>query len=59
MVVGADYEVEGYYRVCDGNCGLLDPPEPICTTELDLRDDQGYLVEIGGDSGCVVTEGNL
>jgi hypothetical protein len=50
------YEVEGYYRVCDGNCGFLDPPEPICSTEVDLRADQGYLVEIGVASGCVVTE---
>ncbi len=50
------YEVEGYYRVCDGNCGLLDPPEHICTTGVEIRGDSDYLIEIGVDSGCVVTE---
>jgi hypothetical protein len=30
------YTVTGYYRNCDGNCGLLDPPEDLCTTTLDL-----------------------
>jgi hypothetical protein len=51
-----DYQVDGYYRVCDGNCGYLDPPEPLCSTQVSLVADKTYLVEIGVISGCKVTE---
>jgi hypothetical protein len=51
-----NYEVEGYFRGCDGHCGALDPPQHVCTTQVSLADGMAYLVEIGIRSGCTVTE---
>jgi hypothetical protein len=58
-VPAGDYELSGYYRTCAGNCGFLDPPEPICSTQVDLAADRQYLVAISVVDGCMVEEGSI
>lgn len=37
------YRLEAYYRACDGNCGLLDPPHQLCATDAALQARTAYL----------------
>jgi hypothetical protein len=40
------YALEGYYRSCDGWCGLLDPPGPLCSVSALLERGQSYELVI-------------
>jgi hypothetical protein len=52
-----EYELSGYYRTCSGNCGYVDPPEPICSTQVELAADRRYLIAISVIEGCIVEDG--
>jgi hypothetical protein len=50
-----DYELDGYYRNCDGWCGLLDPPGPVCSVSAQLDGDRAYDLTITvRDRSCVL-----
>jgi hypothetical protein len=40
------YTVTGYYRACDGNCGMLDPSGELCTTPLEVRPGESPTVVV-------------
>ena len=46
-----------YYRNCDGNCGLLDPPEDFCSIEADIEPGGTYdfTVAAQGPAGAACT----
>jgi len=50
-----DYEFVAYYRSCDGNCGLLDPPKEFCSTTQTLEPDRQYWLTVQVKAGkCVL-----
>ena len=50
-----EYELESYYRNCDGWCGLLDPPGSVCSVAAELNAGQAYDLTITlRDRSCVL-----
>ena len=43
---GEDYVLRAYYRPCDGNCGLLDPPMEFCDIDVTLVAGGQYDVRV-------------
>jgi hypothetical protein len=55
MLPPGTYELEGYYRSCDGWCGRLDPPGALCSVSAILEEGQSYELVINvGERSCVV-----
>jgi hypothetical protein len=53
-----DYELEAYYRSCDGWCGMLDPTAPVCSASATLARGTPYeLVVSLRDSTCGLSGG--
>ena len=46
------YLLKAYYRTCDGNCALLDPPHAFCSTDAFLAMHTRYelIVDIKGNT---------
>ena len=45
-IPAGDYVLVAYYRPCDRNCGLLDPPKDFCTVEGVLEPDEDYALAV-------------
>ena len=45
-ITAGDYVLVAYYRPCDMNCGLLDPPKDFCTVEGVLEPDHDYALRV-------------
>lgn len=45
-IPAGDYVLVAYYRPCDRNCGLLDPPKDFCTVEGVLEPGEDYALRI-------------
>ena len=45
-IPAGDYVLVAYYRPCDMNCGLLDPPNDFCTVEGVLEPDEDYALRV-------------
>jgi hypothetical protein len=41
-----DYKLLAYYRTCDANCGLLDPPKEFCSTTKTLEASRQYWLTV-------------
>jgi hypothetical protein len=49
------FEIHRYMRVCDGNCGLLDPPSAVCALRLRVRAGQRIMLRIRASFlGCSI-----
>ena len=46
------YTLIGYYRSCDGNCSLLDPPVEFCRVDADIEADARYHLTVTAQA-CV------
>jgi hypothetical protein len=52
------YSVTGYYRTCDGHCGMLDPPNELCTATLEVRPGESPTVVVSVEhQRCTVEQG--
>jgi hypothetical protein len=47
-IPGGDYILRLYYRSCDGNCSLLDPPHDWCTIEHEFVAGAEYDITVTG-----------
>jgi hypothetical protein len=41
-----NYTLLAYYRPCDGDCSLLDPPQQFCAVQQVLEADQQYWLTV-------------
>jgi hypothetical protein len=49
------FVIHRYMRVCDGNCGFLDPPTAACALRLRLRAGQEIVLRIRASAGgCAI-----
>jgi hypothetical protein len=55
-LVPGTYTVTGYYRNCDGNCGYLDPPVPLCTTTVDVQAGESPTVVVSVEGKTCTVE---
>jgi hypothetical protein len=46
-----NYTLIAYYRGCDRNCGLLDPPGAICEVDAVLAPERAYELVVDMESG--------
>ena len=45
-IPAGEHLLVAYYRACDGNCELLDPPADFCSVEAVLDADEDYALRI-------------
>ena len=44
-----DYTITAYYRACDGNCGILDPPADFCSVGASLAAGEVRMLEVSAE----------
>ena len=44
-----DYTITAYYRACDGNCGILDPPVDFCSVGASLAAGSVRMLEVSAE----------
>jgi hypothetical protein len=50
-----DYELSGYFRGCDGNCGRVDAPEIFCSTPISVKaGDVLYAERVVQGTACTI-----
>lgn len=51
------YRLLSYQRICNGNCGYLEPPSEECSRAFDISDDEPLVarIRVTFGSGCTIT----